>query len=345
MPAAAADRILIVRLSAIGDVLHGLPVLCALRDALPHAHLAWVVEGRTAELLAGHLALDELIVVPRRWLKSPRAVFDLWRRLHGRFDVSIDVQGLTKSAVAARLSGARVRIGFAAPAGRELSPWLNNRLVAAQATHVVDRNLELLAALGIRPGRVRFDLAERTEDATLAERIIAEQCDGLAPAIINPGAGWPSKLWSPDRFAAVARHLGNALGLPTLVVWAGATERAWADQIMAASAGWARLAPATSLPELAAVARRGRLFLSADTGPLHLAAAVGTPCIGLFGPMPAERNGPYGPGQISIQTVCLTGSSRSRRTANNDAMLAISVEQVTAACDEILGRQADRLCA
>src|SRR5580698_93646 len=142
MPAVAADRILIVRLSAIGDVLHGLPVLCALRDALPHAHLAWVVEGRTADLLAGHPALDELIVVPRRWLKSPRAVLDLWRRLHGRFDVSIDIQGLTKSAVAAWLSGAPVRIGLAAPAGRELSPWLNNHRVAPTATHVVDRNLE-----------------------------------------------------------------------------------------------------------------------------------------------------------------------------------------------------------
>ena len=345
MPDFKTDRILIVRLSAIGDVLHGLPVLCTLRDALPHAHLAWVVEGRTAELLAGHPALDELIVVPRRWLKSPRAVFDLWRRLHGRFDVSIDVQGLTKSAVAARLSGAPVRIGFAKPAGRELSSWLNNRLVAPKATHVVDRNLELLAALGIRPDRVRFDLPERADDAATAEQILATQCDSQTPVIINPGAGWPSKLWSAERFAAVARHLGSAHRLPTLVVWAGATERAWAEQIVATSAGWARLAPATSLLELAASARRARLFISADTGPLHLAAAVGTPCVGLFGPMPAERNGPYGPGQISIQTVCLTGSSRSRRSANNDAMLAISVEQVTAACDEILGRQADRRCA
>ena len=118
-----SPRILIVRLSAIGDVLHGLPVLCALRDALPQAHLAWVVEGRAADLLAGHPALDELIVVRRRWIKSPRAVLDLRRRLRGRFDVTIDVQGLIKSALAARLSAAPRRIGFAAPQGRELSPW------------------------------------------------------------------------------------------------------------------------------------------------------------------------------------------------------------------------------
>ncbi len=103
--------------------------------------------------------------------------------------------------------------------------------------------------------------------------------------------------------------------------------------------------PATTLQELAALARRARLFVSSDTGPLHLAAAVGTPCVGLFGPMPAECNGPYGPGQISVQTVCLAGSSRSRCRANNDSMRAISVEQVTKACDEIVGRTADRRCA
>src|SRR5580704_9822997 len=108
---AAVSRVLIVRLSAIGDVLHGLPVLCALREALPAAYLAWMVEGRGADLVEGHPALDELIAVRRRWLKSPRAVLELWRRVRGRFDVTIDVQGLTKSAVAARLTGARRRIG------------------------------------------------------------------------------------------------------------------------------------------------------------------------------------------------------------------------------------------
>jgi lipopolysaccharide heptosyltransferase I len=338
-------RILIVRLSAIGDVLHGLPVLCALRAALPEAHLAWVVEGRASELLAGHPALDELIVVPRGWLKRPKSVGSLWRRLRRRFDVAIDVQGLTKSAIAARLSGAPLRIGFAAPAGRELSPWLNNRLVVATATHVVDRNLELLAPLGIRSSGARFDLPERAEDAATAERILAELCPGAAPALINPGAGWPSKLWPAERFAGVARHLGEVHRLPSLVVWAGAAERGWAEAIVAGSGGWARLAPATSLVELAALARRARLFVSSDTGPLHLAAAVGTPCVGLFGPMPAERNGPYGPGHIALQRVCLTGSSRSRRQANNDSMLAISVAQVIAACEQILFRPADRQCA
>ncbi len=344
MPKLDRPRILIVRLSAIGDVLHSLPVLCALRAALPAAHLAWVVEGRAAELLTGHPALDELVELPRRWLKRPSEIAKLRRRLYGRFDVSIDVQGLFKSAIAARLSGARLRIGLARPAGRELSPWLNNRLVLPTATHIVDRNLELLAPLGIRPVSGRFNLAERPEDALAAAQILNQQFGGRAPAIVNPGAGWPSKLWPAERFAEVARHLHAVRGVPTLVVWAGTDEQALAERIVAQAGAGAQLAPATTLCQLAALARRARLFVSSDTGPLHLAAAVGTPCVGLFGPMPAERNGPYGPGHIALQEVCLTGSSRERRRANNDSMRAISVERVNAACDKILAR-ADRRCA
>ncbi|HEX4143871.1 MAG TPA: glycosyltransferase family 9 protein [Pirellulales bacterium] len=343
--ASAAPRILIVRLSAIGDVLHGLPVLCALRDALPKAHLAWLVEGRSAELLAGHPALDEVVAVRRRWLKSPRTTFNLWRRLRGRFDVTIDVQGLSKSAVAARLSGAPRRIGLAAPDGREISPWLNNVLVRPTATHVIDRNLELLGPLGIAPGRVRFDLPEREADGQRAEQTIAQAGATARCALLNPGAGWPSKLWPAERFAAVAAHLGNVQGLVSLAVWAGEQENAWARRIVARSAGWARLAPPTSLVELAALARRAQLMVSSDTGPLHLAAAVGTPCVGLFGPMPGERNGPYGRQHVTIQVAGLTGSSRQRRRAGNETMLVIDVARVTAACDTILAHRRDRSSA
>jgi heptosyltransferase I len=340
-----SPRILIVRLSAIGDVLHGLPVLCALRDALPQAHLAWMVEGRAADLLQGHPALDEMVAVRRRWLKSPRVVLDVWRQLHGRFDITIDVQGLSKSAVAARLTGARQRIGFASPDGREVSPWLNTRLVRPTAMHIVDRNLELLAPLGIRPGPVRFDLPERPDDGRWAEQTIGQAIAGARFGVINPGAGWPSKLWPAERFAAVAEHLGQAHGLATLVVWAGEQEQGWARQIVAGSGGWAHLAPPTSLCQLAALARRAQLAVSSDTGPLHLAAAVGTPCVGLFGPVPGERNGPYGSQHITVQVGRLEGSSRERRQANNDTMLTIEVARVTAACDSILTRRRDQSSA
>jgi len=342
-----ACRILIVRLSAIGDVLHGLPVLNALREAMPRAFLAWVVEGRAADLLRGHAAIDQLVVAPRGWLKSAKTILELRRQLRAlRIDTTIDLQGLSKSAIAARLSGGRSRIGFGGQDGREISRWLNNVLVTPNSSHVVDRNLELLRPLGIQQPSAKFALPESAADAAGAEKFVTS-LNGSATgfAIINPGAGWPSKIWPADRFALVARHLGTRR-LPTLVVWAGAQERAWAEEIVAGSDGRALLAPQTSLTELAAIVRRARLFVSSDTGPLHLAAAVGTPCVGLFGPMPAERNGPYGPGHIALQEVCLKGSSRERRSAGPESMLAIRAEQVCAACDRLLAVEPQaRQCA
>ena len=133
----------------------------------------------------------------------------------------------------------------------------------------------------------------------------------------------------------MARHLGGRRHLPSIVVWAGGEERAWADRIITTSAGMAHMAPLTTLGELAALAR-AKLFLGSDTGPLHLAAAVGTPCVGLYGPVSAERNGPYGSQHIAIQRACLTGSSRSRRRASDETMRMISVQDVCTACDRLL---------
>lgn len=332
-------RILIVRLSAIGDALHGLPVLNALRDAMPQAHLAWVVEGRVANLLRGHRALDELITLPRRWLNSPRAILDLRRRLRAQnFDVTIDVQGLTKSAIAAWLSGAKRRIGFDGKDGREISRWLNNELVTPTRTHVVDRNLELLAPLGIKNPQVRFDLDDTPADAQSVGQIL-RNCSLERFAVINPGAGWPSKLWPPQRYAAVARYLGEQHDLRTLVVWGNDAEHRLAEQVVAGSGGHSLIAPPTSLSEVAAIARRAVLFVGSDTGPLHLAGAVGTPCVGLYGPSPLDRNGPYGSKHAGVQKVRLSGSSRERRQAGPESMDAISIDDVCAACERALGQQ------
>ncbi|HKD37493.1 MAG TPA: glycosyltransferase family 9 protein, partial [Pirellulales bacterium] len=125
---------------------------------------------------------------------------------------------------------------------------------------------------------------------------------------------------------------------PTVVAWAGAEEWAMADRIITTSAGTAHIAPQTSLGELAELARRAKMFISADTGPLHISAAVGTTCVGLFGPMPGERNGPYGAQHVMLQNARLEGSSRSRRNASDAAMRTISAEEVCAACDQILDR-------
>ena len=316
-----------------------MPLLCALRDQFPYAHLAWVVEGRAGDLLEGHPALSQLIRVPRRWLRSPRDVWRLRQQLRAaRFDIAIDVQGLTKSAIAAWLSGAAWRIGNGGRDGRELSPWLNTDLARTSAEHVVARSLELLRPLGIEQPRARFDVPVHEPSRRRMESFLArQQLDAFA--MINPGAGWPSKIWPPDRFAQVARHLQSVHRLPVVVVWAGDEERHLAESIVAGAREGSHLAPPTSLTELAALARRSCLFVASDTGPLHLAAAVETPCVGLYGPMPHECNGPFGSQHIALQNERLTGGSRQRRTASDASMRAITADEVCAACDAILSRQ------
>jgi ADP-heptose:LPS heptosyltransferase len=286
------------------------------------------------------VALDELIVVPRGFLKSPAAVWRLAFRLRSlKLDVAIDGQGLTKSAAVAWLSGARRRIGLGRPWGRELSPWLNEELIYPTATHVVRRNLQLLLPLGIERPEVRFNVPENDRDRQAAAALVRQAGLDDRLGIINVGAGWASKLWPTDRYAAVARYLAEAWRLPTLVVWAGDAELALAAQIVAGAEGHARLAPPTTLGELGSLARRAQLFVGSDTGPLHLAAAVGTPCVGLFGPWPAATNGPYGQQHVAIQKMTLEGSTRARRHAPAKYMEAIDVESVCEACDQVLRRK------
>jgi len=333
-------RILIVRLSAVGDVIHAMPMANALRERFPRALLAWVAASPAATLLEGHRALDELIVLPRRWMRSLARILALRRRLRAyRFDVAIDAQGLAKSAVAAWLSGAPRRIGFGDQWGRELSRWLHTDLVRTKTKHTVDRTLELIEPLGIVRPAVRFCVPVSQPDEDAAAKILGESRLEGPFAIINAGAGWPSKLWPPERFAAVAGHLGRRWHLPAIVVWAGGEERSLAETIVAGSEASALLAPATTLRELAALSRRAKVFISCDTGPLHLAVAVGTPCVGLYGPWPAEGHGPYGPGHVVVQKMTIYGSTWRRRHASRALMEAIDVPSVCAACDEVLSRE------
>jgi lipopolysaccharide heptosyltransferase I len=333
----ATPRILVVRLSAIGDTIQTMPVACALRDRFPQAFLAWAVESRAAALVRGHPAIDELIELPRGWLQSPGGAWRLRRRLRAmRFDVTVDVQSLTKSAILARLTGAPRRIGFGHPGGRELSRWFNNERVDPKAAHVVDCYLELLRPLGIESPTVRFDVPERDEDRATADAMIRQLAVDAGFAMVTPGAGWPSKLWPADRYSAVIRHLHASWGLPTVVVWAGGSERLLAERITVSAAPAARVSPPTTLPQLASLARRARLFLGSDTGPLHLAAAVDTPCVGLYGPWPASRHGPYGPHNIALQQMIFDGPTRRRRTASPIYMESITTELVCEACDKIL---------
>ena len=257
----------------------------------------------------------------------------LRRRLRGlRFDVTIDVQSLTKSAMLAWLSGAQRRIGFGNPGGRELSKWLNNERVDPKATHVVDRYLELLRPLGIESPAVRFQVPEHEEDREAAEEIIRQAAVGRRICDRQSGRG-----------LAVEALAGRALrrrGAPTGRA-RGGCRRWWfgrAEPSSNLAEADCRRRPGRrprprrrrTLPQLAALARRARLFIGADTGPLHLAAAVGTPCVGLYGPWPAARHGPYGPQHIALQQMFFEGPARARRTAPAIYMESITTEMVCA---------------
>jgi lipopolysaccharide heptosyltransferase I len=330
-------RILVCRLSALGDCVHTMPLVCALRRNYPNAHIAWLTQSGSLPLLAGHDDVDEFITVERGFLRSPRQVADLRRRLKPKqFDITIDPQSLTKSAVPAWLSGAKTRIGFASHEGREAAPWLNNVLVRPERRHVVDRNMELLRPLGIEHADVEFKLPlDKTAFANV-DTLLDECLDTQTPVVMHPGAGWRSKLWPHLRYAEVARFLGQEYGFQTMVLWVGEQMRAWAKQIAKNSGGFAVMAPVMSLPELIALLFRARLFIGSDSGPLHMAAALETPTVSMFGPTLPDRNGPYGQGHSALQAYYQAGTTRQRRSAPNDAMQAITSEMVIQMCRQVL---------
>ncbi len=320
MAAHPAPRILILRLSALGDIVHALPLLAELRARWPNAHIGWLVEPLGRSLIEGHPLIDRVHLVPKKeWktdklaaLRGPlRALRAELRAEH--YELSIDVQGLTKSAIWGWQAGARRRIGFRGRDSRELATVLNNERVAppAAARHVVERNLALLAPLGITPGPVRFPMHVQPTARLRVDEQLGP--DPTPLALVNPGASWATKIWPPERLGELARRLAERHGLRVGVTW-GPGEEPLAEAVLAAAGPAAtrhpthfppgpgvHLVPRTSIPELVALIERARLFVGGDTGPTHIAAAFGIPTVSMMGPLDARRNGPYGERSRTIQ--------------------------------------------
>jgi len=331
-------RVLITRLSHIGDCVLTLPMVSALRDH-QNVHTTWLVESPTDQLLRGHDAVDDLVVVRSGWSSKPAKVYELRKRLRqNHFDIVIDPQSLTKSALPAWFARAKRRIGFARPHGRELAPILHNELVTATTSHLVDRSLELLIPLGVDAPAVRFSVPRDETASQAMDSFLATQHLGCGFVIINPGAGWPSKKWPARWFGSVARHMGQEYQIPSVVTWAGDDERAEAELIVEKSGGHGILAPSTSLMQFAELTRTSKFFLGGDTGPLHIAAACGTPCVGLYGPTDPAKCGPYG---ATHKVVCppnwkeLFGKPRRNDTR---PIRSIEVAQVIQACDAMVAQ-------
>ena len=335
----SSPRILITRLSHIGDCILTLPMANAIRKRYPDAFIAWAVESPTQHLLRNNQAIDQIIQIPKSWMSKPAAWMKLRSELRsGSFDVVVDPQGLTKSAMLGWLSGAKRRIGIKGRWGRELSPWLNNTLVETHSDHVVDRTLELLSELDIEKPQVSFELdTEPATDEKITHWLSSHNLDSFA--VINPGASWQSKRWENDRFGTVANHLFKQHGLRSVITWAGNAEKKMAQDIFRLNPEGSVFALPTTLNELSSLIARANFFVGCDTGPMHLATAVGTPCVGLYGTTRAQDSGAYGPMNVAVQKWHQSGSCKKRRNANNDAMRDIMASDVNAACDQMIASQ------
>jgi lipopolysaccharide heptosyltransferase I len=329
-------RILIVKLGAIGDVVHTLPALAALRRAMPDAHLAWVVErGGAAKLLHDNPAIDELIEVDTRgWRKdllgaqTRSAIKTSLSKLRG-FDLALDFQGLLKSGMMAWLARAPRRIGFCKTALREPASayLLTERVTVDDDDHIIKKNLQLVAHLGIATaGDYEFPLGISFPEKQFAAQQISQR-DGNV-AIINPGGGWPTKLWNVAGFAAIADRLWEAYRWRSVVTY-GPGEEALANAVVAQARSGAVEGLDSTLKQFFALAQRAKLFIGGDTGPLHLAAAAGTPIVGIYGPTPARRNGPFSPADVIVERFDLDCRVDCfRRSCSHTSCMNIPVEVV-----------------
>jgi heptosyltransferase-1 len=330
-------NILIVRLGALGDIVHTVPAAAALRQVFPEARIDWLVDARHRAMIDLITSVDRAVVLERPSIAS---WMDVTRRMRSAgYDVAIDFQGLMKSAVLARASGARRVIGFsiwhlrektARPFYSEIGRTGNGH--AAAGEHIIYKNLSLLGALGVRDDRVEFPLAEVESRALLDVR---SALGGERPfALINPGAAWPNKRWPPERFGEVAAFLHEIRSLPSFVLW-GPGEEGLAGAVVERSGGAARVAPPTNLADVLALSRAASLMVSGDTGPLHIAAAAGTPTVSLFGPTDPHRNGPWVADDVTVSRYGACGCHYERRCRKPEWCLgSVEIAEVTAAIQQ-----------
>jgi len=356
-------RLLIVRLGAMGDVIHTLPAVHVLRQAFPQAFIGWLLDERWAELLCAPGAsrrgvrsalrplVDEVHTVDLKvWRKSlfslstlQRAV-TVWNDMRDvHYDVAVDLQGALRSGILARLSGARVVYGTAEPRESPASLWYTRKVVA-RGRHVIEQNFSVAQGLiecvqyarprmKLSPPKILVDFpCDPQVEASIEKKLSQQTIRDFA--ILNPGAGWGAKRWPAERYGEVACRLAGA-GIFPLVNY-GAGEADLFRAVSHASGGTARPMNCT-IAELIAWMRRARLFIGGDTGPLHLAAALRIPVVAIYGPTDPGRNGPYGTRSVVLRS-SESVTSHARRAEVDEKMLEIGSEDVLRAARELLGR-------
>jgi heptosyltransferase-1 len=341
--------LLIVRLGSMGDIIHTLPAVTALRQAFPEVSLGWVIEERWAELLctlpeprsglrsASRPLVDRIHTVnTKAWRRSLFST-QTWEEIAAglselraqRYEVAVDFQGAARSAMLSYWSGADVVYGFAQPR-ENVATMFYTRQVIGRGGHVVEQNLSLAEAVAREPLSMPKVVFPHDE---AAEKQCQERLKGVDDfALLNPGAGWGAKQWPAERYGEVARRLAED-GVKSLINF-GPGEEPLMQAVESASKDVAK-GVASSLTELVALTRRARLFIGGDTGPMHLAAALGIPVVAIFGPTNPARNGPFGTRSIVLRSP-ISPTTHSRRAQPDPGLLEISVDEVVAAARKLL---------
>ncbi|HEX6279488.1 MAG TPA: lipopolysaccharide heptosyltransferase I [Pyrinomonadaceae bacterium] len=332
-------RVLFVKLGAIGDIVHALPALAAARRAMPDATIDWVVERRSAEILRGSPAIDELIEVDTRAIRDIRspdrilsAIKTQAASIRGReYDVALDLQGLWKSAMIAKVSGARRRVGFGREGLREPAARVlyNEKIDIEPRINVIEKNLALVrSALELADDGVEleFPIDTRPEHRMEADSIAGKA--GRKFALLNPAGGWVTKLWRAEDYGKLAGRLAREAGLDPIIV-SGPGEEDLAARAIDAAGGVDVIRAEPSLKGFFELAKRAAVYVGGDTGPTHIAVAAGAPVVGIYGPTEWWRNGSpreedicVGREDISCRVDC------HRRTCSKWICMDINVETV-----------------
>jgi heptosyltransferase I len=334
------ESFLLVRLGSLGDIVHALPAASALRDAYPQARIDWLVEPKWRRILEGNRDVNEIVTLDRGALST---IWSTVKTLRAKnYACAIDFQGLYKSALMPFAARIPRRIGFRESYAREgFAAKLYTETYNPAGAHKVDHNLTLARASGARASVApRFPLAITDEDRATAARELSQR-NVTDYYVLNPGGGWKSKLWPPAKYGELCAAIATPYPHLKAVITYGPGEEAMAQEVVAAASPQARdeaVAIPLALGPLLAVLQKAKFVVSADTGPLHLASALNTPCVGLFGPTDPDRNGAYSLDDINVRNLRGTITTYDRGATYSDSMLSVTVAQVAEAVEERLRR-------
>lgn len=341
--------IAIIRLSALGDIIHAFPVANILRRHYPASRISWIVDARYQQILEGYEDINEIIPVNaqgwKKGTKKARPLLSDYKNLFNtfsirRFSLSLDLQGLIKSGFFSLMTRAEKKVGFKRTHCREsLNAFFNNIYVVPQKTdvHIIDKNLRFLKELGINTEGWKWQIPVKSHHEEKTREFLSHLRTRESSSLvgINPGAGWETKRWGSERYALLADCLIEHQGATVIWTW-GPGEEALVGKIQQQMKAKSYIAPPTGVLELAALIRQLDLFVGGDTGPLHLAVALGIPTVSIFGPTDPKRNGPYGPGHRILYNELECSGCHKRICNNFHCLDSINPDIVFNACQQQL---------